>query len=326
MGLWDYIDAGLNWAGDNSKGISTIGNLALGGLSVYNSHKASETASNFYDAAGETAKKRWDMISPLEKAKVDAELKMLATRAETPIDRDQLYTERLSTSLNNQILEFQNSLVPQQGAFETELMKYRQENLPKEQGLYTQNLDIQSKALDMTSKDMDTYEKYRGVEDEYYRQSMEGIDPGTEANRAQADVAHAFAGTMAAANRELARRGVGPDAAGYQGKINSNAIEQAKAVGGAMTTARRYAEDVNYNRLGSAMNARQRLSPATTGSITAPSGSVLPATTAINNPMGGVNSSYDPTSTYYSLGNVAASGATNSSNTGWDLIQRGLNG
>lgn len=326
MGLGGLINDGVKWVDKNSNAISTIGNLALGGLSLYNSQKASETASNFYDAAGETAKQRWDMISPLEKAKVDAELKMLATRAETPIDRDQLYTEQISTNLNNQILEFQNALLPQQMSFETELMQYQQANLPKEQALYTQNLDIQSKALDLTSKDMDTYEKYRGVEDEYYRQSMEGIDPGTEANRAQADIAHAFAGTMDAANRELARRGVGPDAAGYQGKINSNAIEQAKAVGGARTTARRYAEDVNYNRLGSAMNARQRLSPATTGSITAPSGSVLPATTAINNPMGGVNSSYDPTSTYYSLGNVAASGAANSSNTGWDLIQRGLNG
>ncbi|MCP4116459.1 MAG: hypothetical protein GY737_13825 [Desulfobacteraceae bacterium] len=326
MGWLDTISEGFDWIGDNKDTISTVGNLALGGYGLYQSNQAANTASDFYDAAGETTQQRWDLIEPLEQAKVDRELQNFNDRAESGIDRNQLYGQEVQTNLNNQILEFQNSLLPQQLDMQTELLRFQQEMMPEEEALYKSQVGVQQKALESTSLDIEQYEKWRPLEDQFYQESMEGIDPNQESDKAQADVAHAFAGTMEAANRELARRGVGPDGAGYQGKVNDNAVEQAKAIGSARTTARKYAEDVNYSRLGSAVNAHQRLAPATTGAITSPSAPVVPSTTAIQVPnFGGVNGG-NPTNTYLALGGAAADGAAASSNAGWDLVQRGLNG
>ena len=321
--LGEDIGKGVSWLGDHEDGIGAGLNLALGGVSLYQSGKASDTASNFYDAAGQTAQQRWDMIAPLEQAKVDRELtNMTLTEG---LDEKMIDAQSQELDFNSMLLEYQSSMLPDQMDFATQLFEYQQANLPQEQALYQQTMGLQGQMMDTAQGDIEQYEKYRGVDDEYFRQSMEGIDPGQESDKAQADVAQAFAGTMDAASRELARRGVGPDSAAYQGQVNNNAIQQAKAMGSARTTARSYAEDVNYNRLGSAMNARQGLAPATTGAVTAPSGTLLPTASSVQSPNVYTPSNADPTNTYLDLGDAAAIGADASSSTGWDLIQRGIN-
>ncbi|MBI9090710.1 MAG: hypothetical protein JEZ12_15950 [Desulfobacterium sp.] len=323
----DWLDSwskGLDWVGDNKDAISTVGNLALGGYGLYESHKAGETAANFYDAAGETAEERWEMLKPYEEKNIDHAMWQMDQAR--PLEEQAYENQAQELDLNALLLDYQAELLPQQMDFQTELLNFQTSFFPQQAEAARERMFLDRTAMQSEYKDIEQYEKYRPIADEFYQQSLDGIDPGQESDKAQADVAHAFASTMEAASRELARRGVGPDNAGYQGKANDNAVEQAKAIGSARTGARKYAEDVNYNRLSSALNARERLAPAQTGAITTPTGSVLPNPTGSQVPTAQTPSGANPTNTYLALGNTAAQGASTSSDVGWDLVQRGLNG
>ncbi len=321
--LGNTFSSGANWVSENKGAVSTVGNLAMGGYGLYQSGKAADTASNFYDAAGETAKERWDLIKPLEEARVGREMELL--EGSKGLDDKAIANQDRQLDLNSLVLDMQEELFPLQKDFATELATFQNEVLPQQKELYQKGLDVQDKALGTTIKDIDQYEKYRGVEDKFYQESMEGIDPTQEANKSQTDIANAFAGSMEAANRELARMGKGPDGGQYEGRTTDIAIERAKAIGAGRTNARSYAEDVNYNRLAGATNARQRLAPAKTGAVAMPN-ATTPNVTNVSTPKTGQVNGGNPTGTFVNLGNAAANGANASSAAGWDLVERGLNG
>ena len=83
----------------------------------------------------------------------------------------------------------------------------------------------------------------------FYQDAMEGVDVNQRADQAQADVAQAFSGTMESANRELARMGVNPNSGAFAAQKKTDSLAQAKAIGGARTTARTGAEQENFGRL-----------------------------------------------------------------------------
>ncbi len=130
-------------------------------------------------------------------------------------------------------------LIPQQTALQSAEIEAATSLIPQQTALQKSQIQTAIGLLPQQAKGKDAF----------YQQAMSGINVNQRADRAQADVAHAFAGTMDAANRQLARRGVGPDSAAYQGQINDNAIERAKAMGGARTSARIGAEQENFSRL-----------------------------------------------------------------------------
>lgn len=90
---------------------------------------------------------------------------------------------------------------------------------------------------------------------EYYKEALSGIDPQEQARMARADVVSAFGDYDEAAKREASRLGVSPSSGAYANTIKATGIEKAKAVGTAMTGAKQYAQEANFDRLNKATSA-----------------------------------------------------------------------
>lgn len=94
----------------------------------------------------------------------------------------------------------------------------------------------------------------RPVVKRFYEEAVSGVDARDRMQEAQADVAQQFGDAMGMQRRNLSRMGVNAnDAARSMGNLG---LERAKATAGAMTGARRAAEQESFGRLQSAMSAR----------------------------------------------------------------------
>lgn len=117
-------------------------------------------------------------------------------------------------------------------------------------------LSTQRKAFGLQQEEMaqrsEEISMAKPVVEEYYKQALEGVDVGEETSRARADVAQSLHEAEGEIERHMSRLGVDPSSPAYAERMKTSGMEKAKAVGGAMSTARRYAEEENFQRVAGA--------------------------------------------------------------------------
>ena len=111
-------------------------------------------------------------------------------------------------------------------------------------GLETQKLGFETARKEMTAG--------TPVMEEYYKQALEGVDVGEEVQMARSDVAQGIQESEDATERTMSRLGVDPLSGRFADSMKATGMEKAKMVGGAMSGARRAAEDQNFQRLAGA--------------------------------------------------------------------------
>jgi hypothetical protein len=159
-------------------------------------------------------------------------------------------------------------LLPHETAFRAEQIHHGQELLPHEtearkkeialtnaQGQAAMRLLPQQTALTerQIGDSMVHIAERAPVRSEFYNQALNGVDAESWASKAAADATQAFMGSQASMTRSAARMGVNPESGRFAGMQNSVAMDRAKAIGGAKTTARTAAEGESFNRLNTAM-------------------------------------------------------------------------
>lgn len=92
------------------------------------------------------------------------------------------------------------------------------------------------------------------VREKFYQESLTGVDVEGRASRAGADASQSFANANSIMRRNTARMGINPTSGRFADMQNTNALNRAKTVASAQTTARTGAEQENYGRLANAMN------------------------------------------------------------------------
>jgi hypothetical protein len=191
---------------------------------------------------------------------------------------------------------------------------------------------LNANILESQQANLDQYNATRGMVDDFYQQSQEGLDVNEQMNMAQADIAQAFANTQAAQRRDMGRMGVNPNSGRFADQSRLNATNQALATAGARTNARTATQDTNYNRLAAAVNVRNGLAPAGYNSnVNAPSNTGLQGVSSPNvraNAMNGSSVASNAGSMFGSsagttanLGNTAA----NASAASFGSAGKGLN-
>jgi hypothetical protein len=102
----------------------------------------------------------------------------------------------------------------------------------------------------ITEASKTTLEAQGPVTEEFYRQSLEGVDVGERMDEAGAEVISATRLGEGMRRREMSRYGIDPSSSTYGDWANEAALRTATGVAGARTRAKRIAEDENYRRLG----------------------------------------------------------------------------
>jgi hypothetical protein len=125
-----------------------------------------------------------------------------------------------------------------------------------EPGILDQQYGLAKNALTSQQADLDLYDDSRGVLTKFFDESMDGLDPGQEMNRAGATVENALSGADNQLARNLARRGVSMDSGQAVSAAHQSAIQKALAKAGARTNAWNQTKATNYARLGNAANVR----------------------------------------------------------------------
>lgn len=199
---------------------------------------------------------------------------------------------------------------------------YNQYNPDLLTGQYQNAIDgteYNANVLDAHQLDLDLYNQSRGMVEDYYQQAQEGLDINDQMSLAKADVAQAFANTQKANNMQMARMGVNPNSGKYADQSRLNATNQALATAFAGTSARRNAEETNFNRLAGAVKMRNGTPSAAGTNMSTPSvgatntnvasPNLVTANTSVTPPtMGGYNSSFSKPTTTGLQGISASSG------------------
>lgn len=123
-------------------------------------------------------------------------------------------------------------------------------------GLLSKQYGLVDRGLTEQGLDMDLYGQTRGILNKFFDESENGIDPGTEMNRAGATVESALSGAQGQLSRNLARRGVSLGDDQSTSIANQQLINKALGKAAARNEAFRSAKETNYNRLGNAANVR----------------------------------------------------------------------
>lgn len=147
----------------------------------------------------------------------------------------------------------QKPLAQKQGQLTTAQLNAAIANEP---GILDQQYGLARDALTSQKADLDVYNDSRGVLTKFFDESLQGLNPGQEMNRAGAAVENAFAGANDQNNRNLARRGVSMDSGQALSAAHQSAIQKALAKAGARTNAWNQTQATNYARLGNATNVR----------------------------------------------------------------------
>ncbi|WP_022667924.1 hypothetical protein [Desulfospira joergensenii] len=193
---------------------------------AYNARMAT-IAEDYADLYGEDHDFYKQYYQPMEKAQIAANMELIPSET------------ALAKAGNESAL----SLLPTQ----TELTQAQNESalslIPGQTELAQKELEYGSAAIDAKTPVMNAF----------YKESLEGVDVEDRANKAAAYVSQAFDTSNAILGRSTARMGVNPNSGRYASLTTSNALDRAKAVASAKTTARTNAEDENYQRLTNAM-------------------------------------------------------------------------
>lgn len=137
---------------------------------------------------------------------------------------------------NQRMLTPQTDLTLEQIAAQRQL-------LPQQTGLTEKQIASQSEMLDLKMP----------VAREFYNQSLQGIDVSDEIAKARTDVELASKSAAGEWRREAGRMGIDPTSGRYASQRGADLREKAKNLSGASTSARRYAQGINYDRLSNAM-------------------------------------------------------------------------
>jgi len=216
----DSFDAAYN------KRMATIAEPQQGMAEDYFNFYKHGTGGNYetqtYGKNGKQERQVWvpdgttNGFQDMEQAQIDANMAMIPHQ--TAADINQI-------GYDNAVTDANRSLLPQQTQFAADTMT-----------------------------DQTTAMRERApVRSEFYKQSAEGVDVESRANRAAADASHAFMNSDSATRRSSARMGVNPNSGRFASMQNANSLSRAKAIGSAKTTARTGAEQENFGRLESAM-------------------------------------------------------------------------
>jgi len=123
----------------------------------------------------------------------------------------------------------------------------------------------------LRQQQLDELSQSAPVSAKFYEESMEGLDPETEANKAMVDVQSAAAREKEAMESDLSSYGIDPSSGKYANLDLQRRMDTSRNVVGARTDARTRARNENYGRLSTAMGVRGRATglpgtTATTGS------------------------------------------------------------
>lgn len=133
--------------------------------------------------------------------------------------------------------------------YEKAKIKANMELMPYEVETRKAEMETQQLGMEMRQKEMKMAEP---VAEEYYKQALEGVDVGEEVQQARSDVAQGLQETEGEMSRHMSRLGVDPSSPAYMERMKAGGMEKAKMVGGAMSAARRSAEQTNFGRLAQA--------------------------------------------------------------------------
>lgn len=166
------------------------------------------------------------------------------------------YDEKYNRRMAN-ISERQQAMSEEYFAF------WKQHGKPYEAAKIKANLELMPYEVETAKEEMATKRQGMGlmreemtavkpVMEEYYKQALEGVDVGEETTRARADVAQGLQEVEGEMERQMGRLGVDPTSPAYQERMKTSGMEKAKAVGGAMSQARQYAERESFQRVAGA--------------------------------------------------------------------------
>jgi len=181
------------------------------------------------------------------------------------MERDQIAANRalIPHETNYQAVKLNSDvdLIPHRADHEKHLLAHEKQLLPSQTKLgIAQNQAALSLLPHQTDyarakigDDMQYMREKAPVRNAFFRESLEGVNVEGRANKAAADAAHAFASSHMSMGRDMARMGVNPNSGRFAAMGTSNAMNRAKSIAGAKTSARTNAEKENYSRLTNAM-------------------------------------------------------------------------
>ena len=114
--------------------------------------------------------------------------------------------------------------------------------LPLQTQLQKTTLGAQNKAVGQVSN----------LYSRLYDEAMSGVNVNERVAQARAGVMQSFSDSADITRRDMSRMGLDPSSGAGRGALVNTGIERSKALSGAETTARRTAEDEQFNRLSTA--------------------------------------------------------------------------
>lgn len=132
--------------------------------------------------------------------------------------------------------EWERTWIPDEGA--VGLQQYEQEQMKSAMKLLPGQMALAGRHMDITGK--------------YFDKVAEGADVRGEMGRAKTDVRQAYAGMEGEMRRSAGRMG-GPSSGRFAGMQSKILRDKTKALAGAGTMGRRYAEEKQFERLKGAM-------------------------------------------------------------------------
>lgn len=127
--------------------------------------------------------------------------------------------------------------------YEKAQIKANMELMPGETSLAKEKISSQRELLPFQTN----------VAKDYYAMVLKGVNAEEETGKARTDVMQSFKLTEGERRREFGRMGVDPSSPAFASQRSADLREQVKAMAGAGTTARRYAEEETMRRLREAM-------------------------------------------------------------------------
>jgi hypothetical protein len=92
-------------------------------------------------------------------------------------------------------------------------------------------------------------EGFSPIREKLFSETLAGVDTNAAANRAQADVEHAYGLAGQSMKNEAFRSGMDPNSGAFMNAKKNMLLAKSKGLAGARTSARTDAENTNFNRL-----------------------------------------------------------------------------
>lgn len=281
MGLLDWASSAGSFLSNNADTIGTYGNLGMGIFSGVNQYQANQASQDYMDAALASNKDyfNWwkENLAPLQEARSENELHAMGFRpneagefVEKDDDGNYQFVGSLSDDvtglyqggldLSGKQMDLKQELFPEVAAMTKDSLAFQQDIMPQQKELYRNQLGLLGAQQQAALGDIEQYEQNRGLEQQFYDSA--DVDVEGRADLAASDVAQAYKDRAGTLGRDAARMGLNPNSGAFREQLMDYNLDAARDTASAKTQARTQAEADQYNRLGTAMNVRQRLGPA----------------------------------------------------------------